>query len=36
MDGDFNYQIFWNNIIDFFKNALSLAAQARVKELLEW
>jgi len=34
MDGDFDYQVFY--IIDFFEDALGLAAQARVKELLEW
>ncbi|KAG1859856.1 hypothetical protein C8R48DRAFT_605404, partial [Suillus tomentosus] len=36
MDGDFNYQIFWNNIVDFFGDTPGPAARARVNELLEW
>lgn len=36
MDGDFDYQIFWNNIVDFFEDAPGPAARARVNELLEW
>ncbi|KAG2107802.1 hypothetical protein BD769DRAFT_1366134 [Suillus cothurnatus] len=36
VDGDFDYEIFWNNIVDFFEDALGPAAQARVNELLEW
>ncbi|KAG2085071.1 hypothetical protein BD769DRAFT_1374554, partial [Suillus cothurnatus] len=31
MDGDFDYEIFWNNIIDFLKTSLVLITQ-----LLEW
>ncbi|KAG2086887.1 uncharacterized protein F5147DRAFT_588378 [Suillus discolor] len=36
MDGDFDYQIFWNNRVDFFEDTLGPAARARVNELLEW
>ncbi|KAG2096362.1 uncharacterized protein F5147DRAFT_584102 [Suillus discolor] len=36
VDGDFDYQIFWDNIVDFFEDAPGPAARARVKELLEW
>ncbi|KAG1876122.1 hypothetical protein C8R48DRAFT_591784, partial [Suillus tomentosus] len=36
VDGDFDYQIFWDNIIDFFEDPPGPAAQARVKALLEW
>ncbi|KAG2046939.1 hypothetical protein BDR06DRAFT_851899, partial [Suillus hirtellus] len=36
MDGDFDYQLFWNNIVDFFEDAPGPAAQLRMKELLEW
>ncbi|KAG2352700.1 hypothetical protein BDR07DRAFT_1436452 [Suillus spraguei] len=36
VDGDFDYQIFWNNIVDFFEDAPGPAAQARVNELFEW
>ncbi|KAG1767085.1 hypothetical protein EDD22DRAFT_773464, partial [Suillus occidentalis] len=36
IDGDFDYQIFWDNIVEFFKDPPGPAAQARVKALLEW
>ncbi|KAG1875953.1 hypothetical protein C8R48DRAFT_591541 [Suillus tomentosus] len=36
VDGDFNYEIFWSNVVDFFKDAPGPAARARVNELLEW
>ncbi|KAG1730492.1 hypothetical protein EDD22DRAFT_788685 [Suillus occidentalis] len=36
IDGDFNYEMFWNNIVDFFEDAPGPAARARVNELLEW
>ncbi|KAG1798969.1 uncharacterized protein HD556DRAFT_1440035 [Suillus plorans] len=36
VDGDFDYQLFWNNIVDFFEDAPCPAAQSRMKELLEW
>ncbi|KAG2339508.1 hypothetical protein BDR05DRAFT_891716, partial [Suillus weaverae] len=36
VDGDFDYQIFWTSIIDFFEDAPGPAAQTRVNDLLEW
>ncbi|KAG1900224.1 uncharacterized protein F5891DRAFT_1188921 [Suillus fuscotomentosus] len=36
VDGDFDYEIFWTNIVDFFEDAPGPAARARVNELLEW
>ncbi|KAG2131895.1 hypothetical protein BD769DRAFT_1666362 [Suillus cothurnatus] len=36
VDADFNYQLFWNNIVDFFEDAPGPAALARVNALLEW
>ncbi|KAG2055067.1 hypothetical protein BDR06DRAFT_882950, partial [Suillus hirtellus] len=36
INGDFDYQIYWSNIVDFFENAPGPAAQGRVNELLEW
>ncbi|KAG1827384.1 uncharacterized protein BJ212DRAFT_1294674 [Suillus subaureus] len=36
VDGDFNYQIFWNNIIDLFEDAPGPAVRARMTNLLEW
>ncbi|KAG2113245.1 hypothetical protein BD769DRAFT_1673775 [Suillus cothurnatus] len=36
VDGDFNYQLFWNNIVDFFEDAPGPAAQVRLDRLLEW
>ncbi|KAG2747685.1 hypothetical protein P692DRAFT_20737382 [Suillus brevipes Sb2] len=36
VDGDFDYQIFWDNIVDFFEDPPGPAARARVEELLEW
>ncbi|KAG1894151.1 uncharacterized protein F5891DRAFT_985269 [Suillus fuscotomentosus] len=36
VDGDFDYHIFWNNVVDFFEDAPGPAAQARVNKLLEW
>lgn len=36
VDGDFDYQIFWDNIIDFFEDAPGPAARARMDKLLEW
>ncbi|KAG1901200.1 uncharacterized protein F5891DRAFT_1187896 [Suillus fuscotomentosus] len=35
VDGDFDYEIFWNNIVDFFENAPGPAARARLNGLLE-
>ncbi|KAG1906564.1 uncharacterized protein F5891DRAFT_975339 [Suillus fuscotomentosus] len=36
VDGDFGYQLFWNNIVDFFEDPPGPAALARVNKLLEW
>ncbi|KAG1779364.1 hypothetical protein EV702DRAFT_1195327 [Suillus placidus] len=36
VDGDFNYHIFWNNIVDFFEDAPGPAAQTQVNKLLKW
>ncbi|KAG1823852.1 uncharacterized protein BJ212DRAFT_1262254, partial [Suillus subaureus] len=36
MDGDFNYEAFWNNIIDFFENVPGPVTKHRVDKLLEW
>ncbi|KIK31501.1 hypothetical protein CY34DRAFT_19859 [Suillus luteus UH-Slu-Lm8-n1] len=36
VDGDFDYQIFWDNIVDFFEDPPGAAAQSRINKLLEW
>ncbi|KAG2148559.1 hypothetical protein BD769DRAFT_1345559 [Suillus cothurnatus] len=36
IDGDFDYQFFWNNIVDFFEDPPGPAALARVNKLLDW
>ncbi|KAG1786404.1 uncharacterized protein HD556DRAFT_1449785 [Suillus plorans] len=36
IDGDFNYEVFWNNIVDFFEDVPGPVAQRRVSKLLEW
>lgn len=36
VDGDFDYHLFWNNVVDFFEDAPGPAARARVNKLLEW
>ncbi|KAG1896320.1 uncharacterized protein F5891DRAFT_958819 [Suillus fuscotomentosus] len=36
VDADFDYQLFWNNIVDFFEDPPGPAARARVHALLEW
>ncbi|KAG2136846.1 hypothetical protein BD769DRAFT_1385206 [Suillus cothurnatus] len=36
VDGDFDYKIFWNNIVDFFEAVPGPVAQCRVNKLLEW
>ncbi|KAG0696984.1 hypothetical protein DFH29DRAFT_1004123 [Suillus ampliporus] len=36
MDGDFDYELFWNIIVDFFEDPPGPAARDRVDELLEW
>ncbi|KAG1723550.1 hypothetical protein EDB19DRAFT_1916016 [Suillus lakei] len=36
VDGDFDYEGFWNNVVDFFEDCPGPAAQRRVTKLLEW
>ncbi|KAG1727199.1 hypothetical protein EDD22DRAFT_961293 [Suillus occidentalis] len=36
VDGDFDYEAFWNNIVDFFEDVPGPVAQRRVDKLLEW
>ncbi|KAG1808521.1 hypothetical protein EV424DRAFT_1328803 [Suillus variegatus] len=36
IDGDFDYEAFWNNIVDFFEDAPGPVARRRVTILLEW
>lgn len=36
IDGDFDYQMFWNNIVDFFEDPPGPAARGRVNDTLEW
>ncbi|KAG2097257.1 uncharacterized protein F5147DRAFT_778060 [Suillus discolor] len=36
IDGDFDYEAFWNNVVDFFKDVPGPVAQCRVNQLLEW
>ncbi|KAG1728231.1 hypothetical protein EDB19DRAFT_1642556 [Suillus lakei] len=36
VDGDFNYEAFWNNIVDFFEDVPGPVTQRRVNKLLEW
>ncbi|KAG1771345.1 hypothetical protein EV702DRAFT_1270886 [Suillus placidus] len=36
VDGDFNYEAFWNNTVDFFEDVPGPVAQRRVAKLLEW
>ncbi|KAG1895899.1 uncharacterized protein F5891DRAFT_926452, partial [Suillus fuscotomentosus] len=36
IDGDFDYEGFWNNIVDFFKEVPGPVARRRVSKLLEW
>ncbi|KAG2147496.1 hypothetical protein DEU56DRAFT_730588 [Suillus clintonianus] len=36
VDGDFDYEIFWNNIVDFFEDVPGPVAKRRVAQLLEW
>ncbi|KAG2143671.1 hypothetical protein DEU56DRAFT_733151 [Suillus clintonianus] len=36
IDGDFDYEVFWNNIVDFFEDVPGPAARRRVAQLLEW
>ncbi|KAG2113362.1 hypothetical protein BD769DRAFT_1364158 [Suillus cothurnatus] len=36
MDGDFDYEAFWNSIVDFFEDVPGPVAQRRMSKLLEW
>ncbi|KAG1726781.1 hypothetical protein EDD22DRAFT_1017901 [Suillus occidentalis] len=36
VDGDFDYEGFWNNVVDFFENVPGPVARRRVATLLEW
>lgn len=36
VDGDFDYEAFWNNIVDFFEDVPGPVARRRVDKLLEW
>ncbi|KAK0421608.1 hypothetical protein EV421DRAFT_1971308 [Armillaria borealis] len=36
VDGDFDYHIFFNNIVDYFEDAPGPIAEAKVKAVLEW
>ncbi|KAG1759868.1 hypothetical protein EDD22DRAFT_826086 [Suillus occidentalis] len=36
VDGDFDYEGFWNHIVDFFEDSPGPVAQRRVAKLLEW
>ncbi|KAG2085713.1 uncharacterized protein F5147DRAFT_659422 [Suillus discolor] len=36
VDGDFDYLVFWNNIVDFFEAPPGAAARLRMSQLLEW
>ncbi|KAG1756932.1 hypothetical protein EDD22DRAFT_850367 [Suillus occidentalis] len=36
VDGDFDYEAFWNNVVDFFEDVPGPVAQRRVDTLLEW
>lgn len=36
VDGDFNYEIFWCNIIDFCENVPGAVTRRKINKLLEW
>ncbi|KAG1784686.1 uncharacterized protein HD556DRAFT_1250963 [Suillus plorans] len=36
VDGDFDYEMFWNNIVDFFEDVPGPVTRRRVTQLLEW
>ncbi|KAG2108069.1 uncharacterized protein F5147DRAFT_653149 [Suillus discolor] len=36
VDGDFDYHVFWNNIVDFFEAPPGAAVRSRINQLLEW
>lgn len=36
VDGDFDYEVFWNNIVDFFEDVTGPVTKRKVDKLLEW
>ncbi|KAG1834162.1 hypothetical protein EV424DRAFT_1310404 [Suillus variegatus] len=36
VDGDFDYEVFWNNIVDFFEDVPGPVTKRKVDKLLEW
>ncbi|KAG1850395.1 hypothetical protein DFJ58DRAFT_729273 [Suillus subalutaceus] len=36
VDGDFNYEAFWSNTVDFFENVPGPVMKRKVDKLLEW
>ncbi|KAG1758358.1 hypothetical protein EDD22DRAFT_956982 [Suillus occidentalis] len=36
VDGDFDYEIFWCNIVDFFENVPGPVTRRKIDKLLEW
>ncbi|KAG1816213.1 hypothetical protein EV424DRAFT_1348290 [Suillus variegatus] len=36
VDGDFDYEAFWNNIVDFFEDVPGPVTRRKVQKLLEW
>ncbi|KAG2738395.1 hypothetical protein P692DRAFT_201731240 [Suillus brevipes Sb2] len=36
VDGDFDYEAFWNSVVDFFEDVPGPVAQRKVDKLLEW
>ncbi|KAG1807128.1 uncharacterized protein BJ212DRAFT_1218562, partial [Suillus subaureus] len=36
VDSNFDYEMFWNNIMDFFKDAPGPVTRCKVDQLLEW
>jgi hypothetical protein len=36
VDGDFDYEVFWSNIVDFFEDVPGPVTRRKVENLLEW
>ncbi|KAG2746088.1 hypothetical protein P692DRAFT_201691761, partial [Suillus brevipes Sb2] len=36
VDGDFDYEVFWNNVVDFFEDTPGPVTKRKVEKLLEW
>lgn len=36
VDGDFDYEAFWNNIVDYFEDVPGPVTRRKVETLLEW